>query len=385
MRCGWMGMRKLYFPYLSALPRIRRMNTLPTSTRPANPAASSGEHPPATPSGPRPNRQATLWRWLCVCWALAALALSQGVSAAPAGGAATAAFGPLISPRALVAQLGQVRVVDIRENDDSPSSYAGGHIPGGVSAPYPAWRGPADNPGKLLPLSRYTALVRSLGIDAQTPVVLVAAGSDPSDFGAPARVYWTLKWLGLKHLAILNGGMAAWHAAGLPLSTRPVKAKPTHFAPQMNDAVIATRTDVEHDLQVPHTTLLLDARPRAFYLGRVKAPAALRPGTLPGALDFDNARWFPEGGGALPAAAVLAGIAQGLPQQPGTAQTVSFCNTGHWAATNWFVLSEVLRRPDVRLYPGSMVDWSRADAPMANVPSRLKQLWTQLEQTWQAL
>lgn len=361
------------------------MNTTSTSARIASAAAPGGEPPPANPSGPEPSRRANLWRWVCVCWALAALALSQGVSAAPAGGIATTAFGPLISPRALAAQLGQVRVVDIRGNDDSPSSYASGHIPGGVSAPYPAWRGPADNPGKLLPVSRYTALVRSLGIDAQTPVVLVASGSDPSDFGAPARVYWTLKWLGLRHLAILNGGMAAWRAAGLPLSTRPVKAEPTHFVPQIDNAVIATRADVEHDLRVPRTTLLLDARPRAFYLGRVKAPAALRPGTLPGALDFDNARWFPEGGGALPAPAVLAGIARGLPQRPGTAQTVSFCNTGHWAATNWFVLSEVLHRPDVRLYPGSMVDWSRADAPMANVPSRLKQLWTQLEQTWQAL
>jgi len=74
-----------------------------------------------------------------------------------------------------------------------------------------------------------------------------------------------------------------------------------------------------------------------------------------------------------------------LPQQPGAVQIVSFCNTGHWAATNWFVLSEVLHRPHVALYPGSMVDWSRADAPMAHVPTRWQQLWQQLEQTWQAL
>ncbi|MEC7558641.1 MAG: sulfurtransferase, partial [Pseudomonadota bacterium] len=34
------------------------------------------------------------------------------------------------------------------------------------------------------------------------------------------------------------------------------------------------------------------------------------------------------------------------------------CNTGHWAATNWFVLSEVLGRDDVKLYDGSMVEWT---------------------------
>jgi thiosulfate/3-mercaptopyruvate sulfurtransferase len=39
----------------------------------------------------------------------------------------------------------------------------------------------------------------------------------------------------------------------------------------------------------------------------------------------------------------------------------SYCNTGHWAATDWFVLSEVLGRADVKLYAGSMVEWT-ADA-----------------------
>ena len=36
---------------------------------------------------------------------------------------------------------------------------------------------------------------------------------------------------------------------------------------------------------------------------------------------------------------------------------ISYCNTGHWATTNWFVLSEVLNK-DVKLYDGSMVEWS---------------------------
>ncbi|MEL7140101.1 MAG: rhodanese-like domain-containing protein, partial [Pseudomonadota bacterium] len=39
---------------------------------------------------------------------------------------------------------------------------------------------------------------------------------------------------------------------------------------------------------------------------------------------------------------------------------VSFCNTGHWAASNWFALSEVAGIEDVRLYPESMVGWHQA-------------------------
>jgi thiosulfate/3-mercaptopyruvate sulfurtransferase len=44
---------------------------------------------------------------------------------------------------------------------------------------------------------------------------------------------------------------------------------------------------------------------------------------------------------------------------------VSYCNTGHWAATNWFVMSEVLGLDNVRLYDGSMVEWTaNSDLPL---------------------
>jgi thiosulfate/3-mercaptopyruvate sulfurtransferase len=326
--------------------------------------------------------QGGIWRQFkrgcLLCWLLAAWALSQNA------GAATA---PLLTPAQLLARLPEVRVIDLRDGAGAASPYAAGHVPGAVWAPYAQWRGPADNPGKLRAVADYTALVRSLGLNAQTPVVLVADGADPSDFGAPARVYWTLKWLGLRHLSILNGGMAAWTRAGLPITRQVVRAQPSDFTPQLDTAILASRAQVMQDLRQPQSVLLLDARPRAYYLGQAKAPAARQPGTLPGALDFDNARWFPSGSGTLPDALTLQRIAQSMPMR-GAAdvlQTVSFCNTGHWAATNWFVLSVLLHRPDVKLYPGSMVDWSRAGEPMANVPSRLQQLWAQLQQTWQTL
>ncbi len=345
----------------------------------AHPSASATPGPSSPAAPGRRSRQAVPWlrfrRGCALFWLLAAWSLSQSASAAPS---------PLLTPAALLAQLPQVRVIDIREGDASVSPYAAGHIPGAVSAPYSSWRGAADNPGQLRSVADYTALVRSLGLNAQTPVVLVADGSDPSDFGAPARVYWTLKWLGLQHLAILNGGMTAWTRAGLPVTRQAVRAQPSDFTPRLDTTILASRTQVAQDLRGSRPVLLLDARPRPFYLGQVKAPAAAQPGTLPGAVDFDNARWFPGGSGALPGQAELERIAQSMPHAAGTEPTVSFCNTGHWAATNWFVLSELLHQPDVKLYPGSMVDWSRADEPMANVPSRAQQLWAQLQQTWAA-
>ena len=42
---------------------------------------------------------------------------------------------------------------------------------------------------------------------------------------------------------------------------------------------------------------------------------------------------------------------------------MSYCNTGHWAATDWFVLHELLGRKDARLYAGSMVEWTSNAQP----------------------
>ena len=70
--------------------------------------------------------------------------------------------------------------------------YDAGHIPGAIAAPYAQFRGPQSNPGALPPLTALTAEVQRLGISAQTPVVVVHAGSNAGDFGAAARVYWTL-------------------------------------------------------------------------------------------------------------------------------------------------------------------------------------------------
>ncbi len=346
-----------------------------------------------TAPSPRSGNRRSLCRGLLAAavlagcaWGPSALASSAPPSSTESAGLLASA-GPLLQPAQLHALMragAPLHIIDLR----GAKAYAKGHLPGALSAPYPAWRGPGYNPGRLLTVAGFTRLVRSLGLHRDDHVVLVSAGGNPTDFGAPARVFWTLKWLGMSHLSILNGGMQAWHAAGLAGLRQGGQPAVTasDFEPQLDNSLLATREQVLHRVDDPSASeVLLDARPKNFWEGKVKAPAAVVPGTIPGALDFSNMRWFPHGGGALPSLSVLQAIARNLPpQQEQAKQTISFCNTGHWAATNWFVLAEMLHRPDVRLYPGSVVDWSRHHEPMTHVPSRSAQLWTQLKQTVQA-
>jgi thiosulfate/3-mercaptopyruvate sulfurtransferase len=262
-----------------------------------------------------------------------------------------------------------VRVVDIRD----AASYAEGHIAGAVNAPYGAWRGPATNPGELPPLAKLTELVQQLGLTPATHVIVVSSGADSTDFGASARVYWTLKVLGLRELSILNGGYEAWGAAGLPLDTTPVAIAPSRYQPRIDTRLIATREDVARSVKT-HDALLIDSRPAAQFRGETRHPAAKAAGTILGAVNLDNAKWFEPEKSTFVGAGEARRIAASLPLSEGR-QAVAFCNTGHWAATNWFALSEVLGVEDAKLYPGSMVEWSKdASLPMDNAPGRVGQL-----------
>lgn len=281
-----------------------------------------------------------------------------------------AGVSPLLKPADLKPLLGQddVRVLDIRAEKD----YAAGHIPGAVNTSYAAYRGPQDNAGALPPESKLTELLRKAGIDTNTRVIVAHAGTNHTDFGAAARVYWTLKAGGLTRLSVLDGGTLGWKADGGTLETSTPKVVATQFTYRYNKAMIADTAEVSASIKSGKAPLLLDARPVGFFKGEERVDAAARYGTLPGAQSLDNAAFFNADKPTLkPIGELLQAVRQaGLADK----DTVSFCNTGHWAATNWFVLSEMAGNKNVKLYPESVVEWSKTDLPMENQPSRVTAL-----------
>ena len=287
---------------------------------------------------------------------------------------------PLITPAELAARLGdpKLRIVDVR-NGSATSAFRVAHIAGAQHAPYEQWRGPKDSPGKLPAIEALTSLIQRLGIDETTPVVVVYEGKDSTDFGSAARVYWTLKAAGVPTLSVLNGGMAAWRAAGLPViagTAATAMQPPSKFQVHLDPRLIATRDEVAQAVR-SGSTKLVDARPSAFFAGETRHPAAKTPGTIVGAKNVSHEVWFTPDSTLLPPADIRR-VAQQFGVQTDQ-PTISFCNTGHWAATNWFVLSELLGQANVTLYPESVVDWSNAGLAMDNVPNRLQQFWLQLK------
>jgi thiosulfate/3-mercaptopyruvate sulfurtransferase len=304
--------------------------------------------------------------------AAAALAL---MASAPAGAAGVT---PLVSVDWLAAHRGDpdVVVLDIRSAIDGggAEAFAKAHIPGAVHSDYDkaGWRVTRDGvPFRLPSVAALEKLIGELGIDEDNHVVVVPAGVHASDFAAAARVYWTLKVAGLAQVSILDGGFAAWTAQpgnAVEHGARP--PSPKIFTASIDRKLVAATADVE---QAERTgAALVDARPATFFLGRDKAPQVALYGHIRQAINLDHASFYDPATNRLRPAADLARIAAQVP----AGAAITYCNTGHWAATDWFVLSEILGRKDTRLYDGSMAAWT-ADASRPVVSSRTK--WDDLK------
>ncbi|MDT8429691.1 MAG: rhodanese-like domain-containing protein [Pseudomonadales bacterium] len=293
--------------------------------------------------------------------------------------AAPQGWSPLLEPAGLASMLASssesaatVRIVQVTGN------YQEGHIPGAVFSAYGQWRGPQENPGALPEISHLVDLVQELGITAQTPVVVVHQGSSAADMGAATRVYWTLKSLGVVDLAVLNGGFNAWREAGLPVSTAAETVAASSFVPRWQDTWQISTAEIETLVSTgePHQARLIDARTEGFFRGEQSVVA--RAGTIKGAGNVSYESWFE--GNRMRSTPLLAStlINQELPTAP---LTVSFCNTGHLASINWFVMSELTGVENTRLYAESMGEWSQANRPMDNQPSRMSIYWDKT-MTW---
>ena len=298
------------------------------------------------------------------------LALVAGLASAAPAVAAPEGWSVLLSPADLATMLErepELRVLHIGWGFDA------GHVPGAIEAPLSSLRGDLENPGAIPPLDRVFEVMRAWGLAPDAPTVVVHDGAGPGDFGNAARVYWSLKSLGVEDIAILNGGLAGWAAAGMPLSVEPTTPEPSAWEPTPQGTWRITTEALKERLAEGAPMTLVDARPEPFYRGYERHAAASRPGTLPGAVNLPFTDWF-DGAEMRPAEDVRASIATaGLLEAE--APVVAFCNTGIFASTAWFALSEVAGIPDVRLYSSSIVEWSQAGGDMANVPGRVRYFW----------
>lgn len=273
-------------------------------------------------------------------------------------------FGPLVEPQELATSLQNAKPVLL---DVRGYGYEEGHVPGAISAPYSLFRGPKENPGQLLDIAQLKEELEWLGLQLDDPIVIITDGKNSSDFGAAARVYWTLKSTGFADLSILNGGHMAWVEAGLSLSQDADTLEPTELDLAFNDEWLADTKYVAAVVAGEIDAVLVDARDQDYYEGKKAHKAATQPGTIPEAINHVYTSFF-DGKTSKISNVSDAHVLETIFGVEDGEDVISFCNAGHWSASHWFAVSELAGVENAKLYPGSVIEYSLTSLPMKNVP-----------------
>ncbi|GAA1360774.1 sulfurtransferase [Streptomyces beijiangensis] len=198
--------------------------------------------------------------------------------------------------------------------------------------------------------AQFTEAVRALGVDNTSTVVVY----DGVGLYSAARAWWMLRAMGFDRAAVLDGGLPAWSAAGLPLedSTPQLPAPPGDFTARPRPGMIVDSGTVTAALADP-AAVLLDARSRDRFSGTAPEPRpGLRSGHMPGAVNLPFTE-IQQDGRMLPAPelraafSALAGDRQKLVFSCGSGVTACVLALG----------AELAGYRELSVYDGSWSEW----------------------------
>jgi thiosulfate/3-mercaptopyruvate sulfurtransferase len=247
-------------------------------------------------------------------------------------------------------------VVDCRFDLADPSrgeaDYASGHIAGAVHADLD--RDLADLSKRGLgrhPLPDDAAFSSVLGSWGWTPQTMVVAYDTANGALAASRLWWMLRLVGQRNVAVLDGGLTAWKSAGLALTAdrNPVRQTSVNVRFDRNQIV-----DSEQLTRAGDDVLLLDARAAPRFRGEVE-PIDKVAGHIPGARN----RAFSENlapDGQFKPADVLRHEFDALMGSRTAPEVVHMCGSGVTACHNLLAM-EHAGLPGSRVYVASWSGW----------------------------
>lgn len=261
---------------------------------------------------------------------------------------------PLVSGKWLKARACKkgYRVLDLTSAPD------GKRIPCAVATNFQkdGWSAKVGGVGAMMPpVEKLEQLLGRLGVTPSMHVVIVPPLKSVKSVAMATRIYWTLKVLGHEKVSILDGGVPAFVGAGGELKAPTGPIKTTRYRAKKNPRYVVELAELQRLRK--KGTPLVDARPRAFYLGKKTKKGVARAGTIPGSGNLSFDKLIDPKTKRFLTRKTAGKLFSALKLKKGT--RVFFCNTGNTASVDWFVSSELLGHKKSRLYDGSMMEWAK--------------------------
>lgn len=231
-------------------------------------------------------------------------------------------------------------------------AYREGHIPGAVPVNWLDYRDGLFRSGSLpSDLERLARKLEAKGVDSGRPVVVYGAARD--GWGEEGRIAWMLHYLGHPDVRVLDGGFAAWLAAGGTSSKDEVgRALRGRFSIHPRGDVRARAEDVAS--AASRGVVVLDVRSDEEWRG-AKKYFEKRGGHIPGAVHLEW-RTFLDATGRFDRTDALRERLARIGIGP-TTPVILYC-TGGVRSAETFVALRALGHTDVRNYDASFWEWS---------------------------
>lgn len=248
-------------------------------------------------------------------------------------------------------------LLDVRWTLFGPSGrgdHEAGHLPGAVFVDLDAELAAPPGEGGRHPLPEAADLERTwrrAGVDHDRTVVVY----DGDNGSAAARAWWLLRWSGHPDVRVLDGGYAAWVAAGLPVTTDQSIPSEGDFRVHPGHMPLL---DADGAARLAREGLLLDARAPERYRGDVE-PLDPRAGHIPGAVNAPFSEHVQPSGQWRPASELAERFAR-LGADTGT-PVGAYCGSGVTACSVLLALEYAglsTSENPAALYAGSWSAWS---------------------------
>jgi thiosulfate/3-mercaptopyruvate sulfurtransferase len=243
-----------------------------------------------------------------------------------------------------LARAKDVRVLDAR----GKGKYQGGHIPGAVWVDHVTWARAFED-GRAT--GTWARRIGALGIGPDTRVVVY----DDNRAKDAARIWWILRYWGVRDVRLLNGGWRAWQAAGGPVEKGENRPRAVEVRLEPQTARLATKGQIVEALA--GKPQILDARSADEFCG--KAETAKRNGAIPGAVHLEWSDTLDPKTGRFKSAAELTKLFQEAGVDPSRPAT-TYCQSGGRAAVLAFAV-ELMGGKQVRNYYRSWSEWGNAE------------------------
>ena len=261
----------------------------------------------------------------------------------------------LISAAELRERVGdpKLRLADVRASLTDPEAgrrlFDAGHLPGAFFLNLEGdLSGPVGAHGGRHPLPDmfgFASTLRLHGVGDESEVVVY----DDSGGVFAARLWWLLRYAGFKQVRVLDGGLSAWTAAGLPLTQAVASSEPLALTLRLRPEMLADVTEVRNRLNDGRTKLF-DARAPERFRGEVE-PLDKKAGHIPGAFSKPYTENLEDGLFKSPER-----LRERFADVRDGDDIILYCGSGVSAAHNALALSQA-GIGGAKLYVGSWSDW----------------------------